>query len=87
VDSVVQWQDSGSLRVASEVPPGSLEPGQLLGGLASAAEKLGALQFEQTPATAIHFENPIRLVFPKGEVPAEMRSFRNERMCTGTERT
>lgn len=70
--SALQWQDSGPLRVANEVPGGTIDPGRLLGGLARAAEHIGVLLFEEAPVRDIHFdEKPIRLELPEGEVRAE----------------
>lgn len=70
-DSVLQWEDSGPLRVAKEVPGGAIDAGQLIDGLARTAEHLGALLFENTPAIDIHFDTPIRLELSNGEVYAD----------------
>jgi glycine/D-amino acid oxidase-like deaminating enzyme len=40
--SPIAWQDSGTLRVANEVPGGTLDPGKLVSGLAHAAGRAGA---------------------------------------------
>jgi glycine/D-amino acid oxidase-like deaminating enzyme len=40
--SPIAWNDSGTLRVVNEVPGGTLDPGKLVSGLASAAQRLGA---------------------------------------------
>lgn len=68
---VLNWQDSGPLDVANEVPGGSLDAGLLLDGLARTAENLGTLIVEHAPVNGIHFEQPIRLDLPTGEVRAE----------------
>jgi len=44
--SRIRWEDLGTLRVVREVPGGTLNPGQLVSGLARAAEGLGAEIFE-----------------------------------------
>ena len=45
-DSPISWKDSGTLRVAREVPGGTLDPGKLVSSLARAANRLGALILE-----------------------------------------
>lgn len=71
-DSPLQWEDSGPLSAVNEVPGGTVDPGRLLGGLASAAEHKGALLFEETPVRDIHFDQrPIRLELPEGDVLTE----------------
>lgn len=74
-NAVLEWQDSGPLDVANEVPGGCIDPGLLLGGLARTAENLGTLIFEHAPVDNIHFEQPIRLDLSKGEVCAEQVLF------------
>jgi glycine/D-amino acid oxidase-like deaminating enzyme len=44
--SRIRWEDLGTLRVVREVPGGTLNPGQLVSGLARAAEGPGAAIFE-----------------------------------------
>jgi len=46
VNSPILWSDSGQLRVAREVPGGTVDPGKLVSGLARAAERHGVLVFE-----------------------------------------
>ena len=41
-NSAISWNDSGILRVTKEVPGGTIDPGKLVGGLAAAADRLGA---------------------------------------------
>jgi glycine/D-amino acid oxidase-like deaminating enzyme len=41
-NSPISWNDSGTLRVTKEVPGGTIDPGKLVGGLAQAANRLGA---------------------------------------------
>ena len=45
--SAISWNDSGTLRVANEVPGGTVNPGKLVEGLARAADRLGAVIVEQ----------------------------------------
>lgn len=45
-DSPIQWNDSGTVRVVSEVPGGTLDPGKLVSALAKTAEELGAVIIE-----------------------------------------
>jgi glycine/D-amino acid oxidase-like deaminating enzyme len=56
--SPIHWRDSGILRVASEVPGGSIDPGKLVSGLARAACARGALLFEQMPVDNITYSHP-----------------------------
>lgn len=59
--SPFSWNDSGNLRVADEVPGGTINPGKMVSGLARAAEKSGALIFEHTPVEDVSFDEPITL--------------------------
>lgn len=49
VNSPIDWQDSGNLRVTEELPGGTLDPGKLVSGLAYAAERSGASIIENGP--------------------------------------
>jgi len=60
-NSEIQWTDSGKLRVVDEVPGGSADPGKLLSGLARAADRAGALIFQNSRVDSIVFDNPLRL--------------------------
>jgi len=53
--SPIDWTDSGALRVSREVPGGTLDPGQLVSGLARAAETRGAKIFENVPVGQIRW--------------------------------
>jgi len=53
--SPIEWTDTGTLRVAKEVPGGTLDPGGLVSGLARAAETRGAKIFENAPVNQIHW--------------------------------
>jgi glycine/D-amino acid oxidase-like deaminating enzyme len=55
-DSAIVWEDSGRLGVVSEIPGGTVDPGKLVGGLAHAAQRLGASVFENTRVSHLHFE-------------------------------
>ncbi len=60
-DSPISWNDSGTLRVVREVPGGTLDPGKLVGGLARAAGRLGAMIFEHRRVTSARWTAPIEL--------------------------
>lgn len=68
--SPVEWSDSGSLRVAGNVPGGTVDAGKMVAGLARAAERLGAHLHEFSPVSSIVFEDPLRLLLPNGELLA-----------------
>lgn len=53
VRSPFEWKDGEPLRVVNEVPGGALDPGMLAGGLARAAQRLGAKIFEHQPVLDI----------------------------------
>jgi glycine/D-amino acid oxidase-like deaminating enzyme len=69
-NSAIAWQDSGTLRVASEVPGGTVDPGKLLDGLARAGERRGVNLFEGVPVTRVRFEATTKLELPQGEIRA-----------------
>lgn len=73
--SPIAWQDSGVLRIADEVPGGSIEPARLLEGLARAARQAGVLLCEQAPVQSVRFEKPLRLQLPHGEIQANQILF------------
>jgi glycine/D-amino acid oxidase-like deaminating enzyme len=60
-DSPILWNDSGQLRVAREVPGGTADPGKLISGLARAAERHGALVFENVSVDRIDFGERLTL--------------------------
>lgn len=68
--SPIAWKDSGNLRVATEVPGGTIDPGKMVSGLARAAENAGALIFEQACIEDIRFEAPLRLAVAGKEIRA-----------------
>jgi len=51
----VSWSDSGTLRVAREVPGGTVDPGKLVSGLARSAAQQGALLFENARVEDMNF--------------------------------
>jgi glycine/D-amino acid oxidase-like deaminating enzyme len=53
--SAIHWNDSGALRVVSAVPGGTLDPGKLVSGLASAAHRLGAKIYENHRVLDVHW--------------------------------
>jgi glycine/D-amino acid oxidase-like deaminating enzyme len=59
--SPISWNDSGNLRIADEVPGGTVDPGKMVSGLARAAEESGALIFEHVRVEEIDFGAPLRL--------------------------
>jgi glycine/D-amino acid oxidase-like deaminating enzyme len=54
-NSQISWSDSGTLRVAREVPGGTVDPGKLVSGLARSASRRGALLFENARVEDIRF--------------------------------
>jgi glycine/D-amino acid oxidase-like deaminating enzyme len=51
----ISWSDSGTLRVARQVPGGTIDPGKLVGGLARAASERGVLLFEDARVEHLEF--------------------------------
>jgi glycine/D-amino acid oxidase-like deaminating enzyme len=70
-DSPIRWSDSGDLRVVSEVPGGTVDPGKMVGGLGRAAHRLGAKIFERHPVRKIRWRPQPALEFAGGEVRAK----------------
>jgi glycine/D-amino acid oxidase-like deaminating enzyme len=54
-DSPISWNDSGNLRVAREVPGGTIDPGKLVAGLARSASRQGARLFENARVEDLQF--------------------------------
>jgi len=69
--SPISWSDSGTLRVAEEVPGGTIDPGKLVSGLARAAEQAGAQIFEHVRVANVSFDEPLRLHIAGKELRAE----------------
>ncbi len=71
-DSPIRWSDSGELRVTNRLPGGTVNPGKLVSGLARAAERQGAMIFENAPVEQVTRQNgPLRLNLRGGEVRAQ----------------
>ncbi|HXW17549.1 MAG TPA: FAD-binding oxidoreductase, partial [Candidatus Acidoferrales bacterium] len=68
--SPIVWNDSGTLRVVNEVPGGSLDPGKLVSGLASAAQERGALIFEKRPVERVIWAKTPELKLAPGALRA-----------------
>lgn len=60
-DTPIAWTDSGDLRVAKQVPGGTIDPGKLVSGLARSADAFGAWIFENATVEKIEFQEPLRL--------------------------
>ena len=60
-NSPIQWSDSGKVRAVKKVPGGSVDPGEVVAGLARAASKAGALIAENAMVTKLDLAGPIRL--------------------------
>ncbi len=69
--SPIHWSDSGDLHIVSEVPGGSLDPGELVGGLGRAAYRLGAKIFEHCPVSSIDWSTVPELHVLGGKVRAK----------------
>jgi len=69
-NSPIEWHDSGTLRVTSEVPGGTLDPGKMVESLARAAEKLGAAIVEHARVDHILWGAGGELRFPGGKLRA-----------------
>ena len=70
--SPILWNDSGALRVLRGVAGGTVAPERLIAGLASAAERLGAVLCESAPVISVSSEHPAKLavgVGPNGVRP------------------
>jgi len=60
-NSPITWNDSGTLGVTREVPGGTIDPGNMLTGLAQAASKRGVLIFENAPVENLSLEESAAL--------------------------
>jgi len=69
-DSPVCWSDSGDLRVAQEVPGGTINPGKLVSCLAQAAVNHGARVFEGANVDHIDFREPLTLTVRSERIAA-----------------
>jgi glycine/D-amino acid oxidase-like deaminating enzyme len=68
--SEIHWNDGGDLHVVKNVRGGRIDPGKMVSGLARAAQKLGAMIFENARVDDSVFESPIRLQVGGREVRA-----------------
>jgi gamma-glutamylputrescine oxidase len=59
--SPISWNDSGELKVVRIVPGGTIDPGQVLAGLARASEVSGVQIVEHAEVRSLGFSNPLRL--------------------------
>jgi glycine/D-amino acid oxidase-like deaminating enzyme len=69
-NSPIRWKDSGDLSVVKQVPGGTVDPGKVVGGLARAAERAGALLFEHSAVTDVKFSEKITLISAAGTTQA-----------------
>lgn len=60
-DSLVAWNDSGTLGVVRKVPGGTIDPGKLVSGLARAAQRMGAIICENRRIEKISYHTPLEL--------------------------
>ena len=70
-DSPIAWSDSGDLRAVKEVPGGSVDAGKLVSGLGRAADRLGALIYENARVASVSFDEPMLLEISGKHVRAE----------------
>jgi glycine/D-amino acid oxidase-like deaminating enzyme len=83
-DSPISWNDSGTLRVVREVPGGTLDPGRLVGGLARAADRLGAMIFEHRRVTSARWAAPIELEIAPRDAQAAPEHLSAEKVLFAT---
>jgi glycine/D-amino acid oxidase-like deaminating enzyme len=57
----LSWEDSGTLGVVRRVAGGTADPGKLVSGLAQAAQRLGAVIYENSRVDKISYEEPLTL--------------------------
>src|SRR5215470_11192322 len=74
-NSPIQWTDSGNLRAVKEVPGGTINPGKVVSGLAAAAQRHGALLFENANVERCEFSGAIRLHTAAGSLQAKQVLF------------
>jgi glycine/D-amino acid oxidase-like deaminating enzyme len=71
IDSLIAWKDSGELRAIREVPGGTIDPGRMAAGLASAAHGRGAWIIEGEEVEHMEFGDPIRIEFGGKRIAAK----------------
>lgn len=69
--SPIRWRDSGDLCATKEVSGGTVDPGKTVSGLGRAAERSGALLFEETNVEEVFFGKEIELHTTAGMVRAK----------------
>ena len=79
-ESPIAWQDSGTLRLVHEVAGGTVEPGKLLSGVGGAAQRLGAILFENAPVRGVCFDEPLRLELSQATLHARQALFATNAM-------
>lgn len=67
----IEWQDSGPLRVISEVPGGTLDPGKQVSGLARAAVRLGSVVIENAEVMRIQWGEASEIHHARGRLRAK----------------
>jgi glycine/D-amino acid oxidase-like deaminating enzyme len=70
-NSPISWSDSGTLRVVSEIPGGTADPGKLVSGLARAAERSGVQIYEGARIDEIVSGNGLILRLDAKEIRAD----------------
>ncbi|HXN73970.1 MAG TPA: FAD-dependent oxidoreductase [Candidatus Acidoferrales bacterium] len=75
-NSPISWNDSGSLCVSKEVPGGTIDPGRLVGGLAQAADRLGAHILENHPVADIRWSDVPEIALAPGAAQRKKLSAR-----------
>ena len=61
-NSPIDWQDSGRVRAVDKVPGGTVNPGKVVSGLATAATEAGAQIVENAEVVRAEFSDPVRLL-------------------------
>jgi glycine/D-amino acid oxidase-like deaminating enzyme len=74
-NSPILWADSGNLQAVKEVTGGTVNPGKVVSGLAAAAERHGALLFENANVERCEFSDPIRVRTALGPLRAKLVLF------------
>jgi len=64
--SPIEWQDSGTLRVVNRVPGGTIDPGKLVSGLAHAADRAGAMIFENHRVVSVCWRRTLEIEVATG---------------------
>jgi glycine/D-amino acid oxidase-like deaminating enzyme len=77
VNSPISWNDSGTLRVVNEVPGGTLDPGEMVSGLARAASRLGAVICENRRVECVAWSECAELQLADGGLRARKVLFAN----------